>query len=267
MIESIKIHWQVYLMEAFGLAGFVVAASLSTILLEHPGLPVIKSVFGKYAMLRRIPLGIIMGSYISAVILLTGKKSGAHINPSVTWTFFRLGKINFTNALFFTIAQFAGATVAAMLLKLTVGKWFGYPLINYGNTAPIPPHTTLSAFTAEFIISFIMMLAVLLAGSSKAFKEHLALISGVLIASFLIIELPFSGMSLNPARSFAGALAANEWEYLWIYFVSPTLAMLSAAEVYLLWKKNQLPYNEKCTIILLYSDYNEIPIYPIEKRI
>jgi aquaporin Z len=58
-------------------------------------------------------------------------------------------------------------------------------------------------------------------------------VSGVLIARYLIFELPFSGMSLNPARSFGAALAANKWEHLWIYFVAPPLAMLLAAEIYL----------------------------------
>lgn len=264
MIESIKMHWHIYFMEAFGLAGFVIGAGLLTILLEHPDLPVMKSSLGKYAVLRRIPLGIIMGSYITGVILLFGKKSGAHINPSVTWTFFRLGKINFTDALFFTIAQFAGAIGAALLLKFTIGNWFGHPLINYGNTAPKPPHNTVTAFIAEFIISFILMLAVLMAGSSKRFEKYVALISGILIALYLIIELPFSGMSLNPARSFSGALAANKWEHLWIYFVAPTLAMLTAVEVYLQWKENQLCDIKK---IFIKSDYNEIPNYPIEKKI
>lgn len=266
MIESIKAHWQFYLMEAFGLAGFVIGAGLLTILLEHPDLPVMKSAFGKNAVLRRVPLGIIMGGYITGVILLIGKKSGAHINPSVTWTYFRLGKINFTDAVFYTIAQFAGAIGGALLLKGTVGSLFGHPLINYGNTAPQPPHTAITAFTAEFIISFIMMMTVLRAGSSKQFEKHIAIISGILIALFLIIELPFSGMSLNPARSFAGALAANSWQYLWIYFIAPTVAMLSAIEVYLRWKKNRLPNNKTVRdVAFTNADYNEIPDFPIKK--
>lgn len=271
MIESIKIHWQAYLMEAVGLAGFVIAAGLLTILLEHPDLPVMKSALGKYAVLRRIPLGIIMGGYITAVILLFGKKSGAHINPSVTWTFFRLGKINFTDALFFTIAQFAGAIVAALLLKYTIGNLFGHPLINYGNTVPKPPHTAMSAFIAEFIISFIMMLTVLRAASSKRFEKYVAVISGILIALYLIIELPFSGMSLNPARSSGAALAAKDWKHLWIYFVAPTMAMLIAGEIYQRWKKKQLLAIKNAEkiheVMCMHSDYNEISNYPVEKKI
>ncbi len=259
MIESLKIYWQVYLMEASGIAGFVIVAGLLTIFLEHPDLPVMKSPLGNYAVVRRIPLGILMCGYMIVVNLLIGKKSGAHINPSVTWSFFRLDKINFTNALLYTIAQFAGATGGILLLKHTVGKWLSYPLIDYGNTAPKPPYHSLTAFIAEFIIAFIMMLAVLLAASSRRFEKYGGLIAGILLALFVIIELPFSGMSLNPARSFAGSLAADKWKHLWIYFVAPTLAMLTAAEVFLYWKKN-LPPDEKNH----YNDYSQIPNFPIE---
>jgi len=261
MSENLKINWPVYLMEFFGLAGFVLAAGLLTIFLEHPDFPVMKSTLKDFPLLRRIPLGIIMGGYITAVILLFGKKSGAQVNPSVTWTFFRLGKINFTNAVFFTIAQFAGAISAALLLKCTLGVWFGHPLIN----------NAMSAFAAEFIISFILMLVVLMAGSSRRFEKYVAPVSGILIALYLIIEIPWSGMSLNPARSFAGALAADEWSYLWIYFLSPTVAMLTAAEVFLQWKKNRLSakkndYKDLSKVKYMYSDYHEIPNYPAEHK-
>lgn len=267
MIESRNIPWQIYLMEYSGLAGFVFFAWLLTIFLEHPDLPVMKSSMKDYSLLRRIPLGIIMGAYIMMVIALWGKKSGAHINPAVTWTFYRLGKISFTNAVFYTIAQFGGAISAAQLLKYWMGPWFSHPLINYGNTQPQPPHGSMAAFVAEFLISFIMMLVVLLAGSSKRFEKKGAFLSGLLIALFLIIEMPFSGMSLNPARSFAGALAANEWTYVWIYFVAPPLAMLVAAEVFLRWKSKQVgsagnTYLAKVKPIK--SDYKELPQYPVQ---
>ncbi len=266
MIEHLKTNWLIYLMEFFGLAGFVLAAGLLSIFLEHPDFPVMKSKLKDFPLLRRIPLGIIMGGYITAVTLLFGKKSGAHINPSVTWTFFRLDKISFTDALFFTIAQFAGAIWGALLLKYTIGNLFGHPLVDYGNTAPKPPHNSMTAFIAEFIISFILMFAVLRAASSKRFEKYIAHISGVLIALYLIIEIPFSGMSLNPARSFAGAFAAQKWEYLWIYFVAPTLAMLAAAEVYLKWKKKkQISDNKKGSdVVFIPSDYNEILVYPVK---
>ncbi len=240
-------------MEAAGLTGFVLGAGLLTIFLEHPDFPAMQSSFGgeENAVWRRVPLGVLMGAYIAVVIGLFGEKSGAHINPATTWTFFRLGKINFSNAVFYTVAQFAGAVAAAQMLKATVGEWFAHPLVNFGVTEMKPPHTPVDAFVAEFIISFILMLVVLIIIGSRSLEKFAAPASGVLIALYLIFELPFSGMSLNPARSFAAALAANKWEHLWIYFVAPPAAMLLAVEIYARTK----------TIFPNFLD-KEIPNYP-----
>jgi len=144
-------------------------------------------------------------------------------------------------------------------LKLTVGKWFAHPLINFAITAPKPPYGSMSAFIAEFIISFIIMLMVLLASSSKRFEKFVAILSGILIALYIIIEMPFSGMSLNPARSFAAALAGSKWEHLWIYFAAPIPAMFVAGEVYREWKQNRLKKKAK--------DYKEIQKYPVEVEV
>ena len=234
MLESLFLHWRAYLMEAAGLGGFLIGAGLLAIFLEHPDFPVMQSHFGtpESAIWRRVPLGILMGAYIAGVIYLFGEKSGAHINPAATWTFFRLGKINFADACFYTLAQFAGAAAAALLLKAAAGEWFANPLIDFGVTKPQPPHASMSAFVAEFVISFVLMFVMLIVINSETLEKRAALVTGVLIAFYLIFELPFSGMSLNPARSFAAALAANEWEHLWIYFVAPPSAMLLAAEIF-----------------------------------
>jgi aquaporin Z len=83
--------------------------------------------------------------------------------------------------------------------------------------------------------------------------------------------MPFSGMSLNPARSFAGAFAANKWEHLWIYFVAPTFAMLAAGEVYVSWKKNKIDETGSAFppagSNFIQHDYKEMPHYPIEKKV
>ncbi len=243
-------------MEALGLAGFVLGAGCLVVFLEHPDFPAMRSSFGgtENAIWRRVPLGLLMGAYITLVVYLFGKKSGAHINPAVTWTFFRLKKINFADTVFYTLAQFAGAVAAALALKFALGDWFAHSLVNFGVTQPMPPHDSVSAFVAEFIISFVLMFVVLIFISSKRLEKYAAVVTGILIAVYLIVELPFSGMSLNPARSFGAAFAANEWEHLWIYFVAPPVAMLLAAEIFERTKK---------TVLSTIVD-KELPNYPKE---
>lgn len=255
-------NWQVLFLEAAGLAGFVVGAGALAILLEHPDSIVMSTSWAKNGMVRRIPLGVVMGVYIYMVVSLFGKKSGAHINPSVTWTFYRLGKISWTDAILYTIAQFTGAILASQLLKYTFGSFFAHPKINYGISEPQPPYGATTAFFAEYIISFILMLVVLWASSAKKLEKYVALLSGLLIALYLVIELPFSGMSLNPARSTASALAGNQWRHLWIYFVAPTIAMLTAAEVFLALRKRRLT-NNTGAVKEKGKNYQELPTFPI----
>jgi len=50
------------------------------------------------------------------------------------------------------------------------------------------------------------------------------------------LEAPFSGMSMNPARTMGSAFSAELWTGIWIYFTAPPLGMLTAAEIYL-WRK------------------------------
>jgi len=58
------------------------------------------------------------------------------------------------------------------------------------------------------------------------------LCAGALVATYITIEAPISGMSMNPARTFASPVPAHHWHALWIYFTAPLVGMLSAAEVY-----------------------------------
>ncbi len=100
-------HWPEYLIEAAGLGFFMVSACSFAALLFHPASPVRPVIAGN--MLRSVLMGVAMGMTNIAIIYSPwGKRSGAHINPSVTLTFFRLGKVEPWDALFYTLAQFAG---------------------------------------------------------------------------------------------------------------------------------------------------------------
>ena len=223
-------HWPAYLMEAGGLAYFVISASVLTTLLEYPGSPIHQALGAK--PLRLVVLGIAMGAVIASIVYSPwGKRSGAHINPSVTWAFYRLGKIGGWDAAFYTAAQFGGAMAAVQLMRLVLGAPYRHPSVDYVVTKP-GPAGALVAFGAEFGISFVLMLAVLVAVNSKRLKPLAGLFAGVLVALYLAFETPLSGMSLNPARTFGSALAARYWAGLWLYFAAPVAATLLAAELY-----------------------------------
>src|ERR1051325_7898055 len=118
MSDALKKHWPENLMEGGGLGLFMFSACAFTILLYHPSSPIAQTIHD--GVWRRLLMGTAMGSTAIAIIFSPlGQRSGAHFNPSVTWTFFRLGKIEACDAAFYTLFQFAGGIAGVIAASLT----------------------------------------------------------------------------------------------------------------------------------------------------
>lgn len=231
MRDALARHWPEYLIEAAALGLFMVSACLVTALLEHPASPARQAIADPFA--RRVLIGLAMGATAVALIYSPwGKRSGAHMNPAVTLTFLRLGKIERADALWYVAAQFAGgalgvATAAALAGRMIIGD----PAVDYVVTRP-GAHGAAAAFAAEALISGVLMLAVLGVSNRPAINRFTGLVAGALVALYIALEAPVSGMSMNPARSFGSAASALHWPDLWIYFAAPLAGMLAAAEIF-----------------------------------
>ena len=224
-------HWQEYVIEGALLGLFMVAACGFATLLEHPG-SVVRAALPDGGD-RRLLMGIAMG--LTAIALICspwGRQSGAHMNPSLTLTFLRLGKIARRDAVGYVAGQFAGGVVGVLVMRAVLGMLVAHPAVRFAATAP-GPGGTMAAFAAEFAISFLLMTVVLVASNSARLSRWTPLLCGALVATYIALEAPVSGMSMNPARSFASALAAWQWAALWVYFTAPPLGMLAAGEAYL----------------------------------
>src|ERR1044072_1546847 len=230
MSDALKKHWPEYLMEAAELGLFMFSACAFTVLLFHPSSPLAQTIH--HSVLRRLLMGIAMGATAIAIIFSPlGQRSGAHFKPSVTWTFFRLGKIAAPDAAFYTLFQFAGGIAGVVLASLTLGRLVAHQSVNYAVTLPGSGGPIFSLF-AEIVISFILMSVVLTVSNTKRLARWTGMFAGALVATYITIEPPISGMSMNPARTVSSAFGAQVWMSLWIYFVAPPLGMLLAAEVY-----------------------------------
>lgn len=113
----------------------MISACLVTALVEHPALPVRAAV--PSALLRRALIGVAMGLTAIALIYSPwGQRSGAHFNPSVTLTFFRLGKVKAWDATFYVLAQFAGGIAGVLAAATFLRDRLGDPAVNYAVTRP-----------------------------------------------------------------------------------------------------------------------------------
>ena len=232
--RALRLHWPEYVMEAAGLGFFMISACLFGALYENPASPVRQAVSS--TLLRRLLMGLSMGlTSVAMVYTPWGKQSGAHINPSVTLTFLRLGKIPKWDALFYALSQFIGAALGVMVVALVFGMAVSDPAVRYVVTLPGENGIGV-ALVAEFVIAFLLMSVVLHISNHHRLSRFTGLFAGALVATYITLEAPFSGMSMNPARSMGSALSADIFNGLWIYFVAPPLGMLCAAELYLWWK-------------------------------
>lgn len=230
-MNALRKHYPEYLMEAAGLGIFMVSASVVTALLEHPASLIHQAIANP--LLRRFIIGVAMGLTAIAIIYSPwGKQSGAHINPVVTLTFFRLGKVKPIDTLFYIAAQFVGGLVGLGLAAKILGDAIGHPTVNYVVTIPGMKGAGV-AFLAELIISFGVMMMILVVSNTPKLARFTGLFAGLLIAIYITLEAPLSGMSMNPARTLASAIPAHNWTAIWVYFTAPLLGMLSASELYI----------------------------------
>lgn len=232
MKDALRRHWPEYLIEAAGLGVFMISACVFVALIEYPASPVRQAIDS--AFLRRSLVGLAMGATAIAIIYSRwGKQSGAHLNPAVTLTFYRLGRIEPADAAWYVIAQFAGGIAGVMVATWILGRHvIADPALNHLVTMPGMQGPAI-AFAAEIVISFVLMLVVLHVSNQRNLNRYTGLAAGALVAIYITIESPISGMSMNPARSFGSALPARHFENLWIYFTAPLIGMMLAAEVYL----------------------------------
>ena len=229
-LRALKRHWPEYLIEAAGLSVFMISACAFATLLFHPASPAPKIVANPF--LQRMLMGAAMGLTAVAIIYSPwGKRSGAHINPAVTLTFYRLGKVEGWDALLYMLAQFAGGILGVLISIFFLGNLLADPSVNYVTTVP-GENGLAVAFMAEAFISFILMMTVLVVSNTKRAAHLTGLAAGALVFIYISFESPLSGMSMNPARTVASAAPAHLWTALWLYFTAPPAGMFLAAELY-----------------------------------
>jgi len=202
-----------------------------TVLLEHPSSP-IHQALESFTVVRRALIGSAMGLTAIGIIRSPwGQRSGAHMNPAVTLTFLTLGKVAPWDAFFYIIFQFIGGAGGVIIGGVLIGMPLQDTSVNYAVTAPGSAGPYI-AFLAEFAISALMMSMILWVSNSPRLSRLTPVFAGALVALFITLEAPLSGMSMNPARTVASDLSANEWTSLWIYFTAPPAAMLFASAIY-----------------------------------
>lgn len=226
----LQLHWPEYGIEASLLGVFMVAACVAVAVFEHPASPIPRRFTSPFV--RRVFIGALMGlTAIALIYSAPGQRSGAHMNPGTTLTFLVLGKVRPLDAVFYICAQFVGGIAGVLIARVALRRVVSHDRVKCAATLPGASGFGI-AWIAEFTIAFLLMSMVLWSSNSAATAPYTGIFAGLMVATFIAVEAPYSGMSMNPARTLGSAVHAGAFRGLWIYFTAPPLAMLSAALLY-----------------------------------
>lgn len=167
------------------------------------------------------------GLALLAGLYAFGEVSGGHFNPIVSLAMVLDRRLSTKDVLPYWIAQFAGAVLASVCVLIA----FDQDAV--AGTATLPgPTGAGTAFFLEVLASAIFVIVILRVTQSDKFGgTALISIPLTLVAAHMAL-VPFSGSSLNTARSFGPALIGSEWTDIWVYFVGPPLGAVVGWIVY-----------------------------------
>ena len=172
------------------------------------------------------PFGVALafGVAVAAAILLFGTRSGAHINPAVTVALAAARRFRVGDVPAYVVAQLIGAIAAAVVLRLSLG-----PIGYLGATLPMAGVWPSAGL--ELLMSFILMVTILTAVRGKWAPAWSGVTIGAVVGLCAFFGGPYTGASMNPARSFGPALAGGGWSGHWIYWAAPLAGMVAAGLV------------------------------------
>ncbi len=159
---------------------------------------------------------------VMALIYAIGNVSGAHFNPAVTLAFAARRDFPWRLMPAYWAAEFAGALLAATLLRALFGT-----VGHLGATQP--KHGVGIAFAMEVVLTLFLVTVILgTATRNRLIGPNAAIAVGGTIALCGLVGLPVSGASMNPARSVGPALVGGDTAHWWIYVAGPLCGALLA---------------------------------------
>ena len=177
------------------------------------------------------------GVYIGVAIASFSKLSGAHINPAISFAMWIMGVINAQKFIIYLLMQLAGALIGAFVWKFIFSEPVGV------HTLSVAPFSTsiLEGLLLEILCTFFLSAVIF---SCLNNKSHLmtSLAIGATIFLGSLVAIPFTGGSMNPARSFGPAIIFGELQDHWIYWIAPLIGAPLGA-VAGLWCKGELKDN------------------------
>ena len=165
------------------------------------------------------------GLGLALAITALGHVSGGHFNPAVSLGLFLDRRLTFEDLLGYWIFQFAGAILASLLMLIP----FSHDIVKATATTPSSNGT---ALFVEITFTAIFVLVILHSTKSDRYGGSALVAIPLTLLMIHFAAIPFSGSSVNPARSLGPALVGDQWTAFWIYVVGPAAGAIIAWIIY-----------------------------------
>jgi len=180
-------------------------------------------------------IAIAYGLVLAAFVYAYGHISGAHVNPAVTFGMALNGTVKWMQAVFYWVAQFAGAILAVFFLK-TLIESLGADVSGMVTTGALTDPQPIFAMVVEAVLTFFLVNTYLHTMVGEKGGQFAGLAIGATLTFATMIGIPFTGASFNPARTLASAIFAGPsltsvYTYV-IYFFGPLLGSTLAVIVF-----------------------------------
>ncbi len=158
------------------------------------------------------------GLIVAGLIYTYGYISGMHINPAVTVGVLVARKMDPVTAGAYIVAQFAGGIVAAVLMSVIVASTADP--YNFGvTTGSLTDDNVWNAALFEVFLTFFLVSSVIQAAVYGKAGNSAGVAIGFTLAACILAGGPYTGASLNPARTLGPAIMAGEFSYVIPYFI------------------------------------------------
>jgi aquaporin Z len=176
---------------------------------------------------RLVIIAFAFGLALLAGLYAFGEVSGGHYNPAVSLAMFLDGRLSSADLVRYWGSQFAGGIIASLVLAIATSR------LAVKGTVTVPgPTGDGTAFLMEFIFTAIFVLVILQASVSGQFGGTALLAIPLTLVAIHMAAIPFSGASVNPARTFGPDLIGNSWTGIWIYLIAPPLGAVAAVAIH-----------------------------------
>ncbi|WP_374544810.1 aquaporin [Rhodoblastus sp.] len=189
-----------------------------------------------FAPLGVIAIAMAFGLTVTAFAYGVGPVSGCHVNPAVSVGAWAAGRLSTGDLIAYIISQCIGAIIGAgVLYTVLSGHNGGWDLAKDGlGQNGWSEYSTVSAFIAEFVGTFLFLVVILGSTSDKGATPVAGVAIGVALLVIHINLIRVTGTSVNPARSLGPALfvGGKALSQLWLFFVAPVLGALAAGALF-----------------------------------